>query len=132
MASEYGIPSRKGEGSAMVITLVLVLVLAILVPIVAGPVQQREQQRKTICIANLKKVTHAKIAWQENTSASCDDEPTEKQLLPYLAHEGLDTMPTCPSGGEYHLGTVENEPTCDFSTTVAGARITHAVEPLTQ
>ncbi len=131
-ASEYGMPSRSGGGNVATILVALVFVLAILLPIAAQSRQQREERRRAACIATLKKVTQAKIAWQEDTRASCDDEPTVTQLLPYLKKVGLDNMPTCPSSGEYHLGTVENEPTCDFDTKINGVHITHVVpSPLT-
>jgi hypothetical protein len=84
----------------VVTALFLAIALPSLVP--ARPFAQRNS-----CIANLKQLDGAKAQWAYEKRPEATVAPQLSDLAPFLK-SGL--LPTCPAGGTYTLGAV-NEPT---------------------
>lgn len=64
------------------------------------------------CINNLKAIDLAKQAWALENSKDATDTPTADDLLPYLKGN---VMPSCPSGGTYTIGSMNQAPTCSVN-----------------
>ena len=72
---------------------------------------QRETEQRKSCYAQLLALDDAKLAWtRDKVGVSLDAIPTKRDLLPYLSKS--DESSTCPFGGTYQLGTVEELPSC--------------------
>ena len=84
------------------------LLLAIALPSVvpARPIAERNS-----CIAYLKILADAKRSWAGETKQTPTAVPSSSDLLPHL-HNGF--MPTCPGGGAYTFGTVNEAPRCSL------------------
>jgi hypothetical protein len=74
---------------------------------------QRMEKQKITCIQNLKAIDGAKQQWALETKASTDATPTWENLTPYLGRGTVASLPVCPSGGTYTLGSVNTAPRCD-------------------
>ena len=68
---------------------------------------KRKEAQITGCKANLRSIQSAIM--QHSLSKADDHEVTMDDIKNYL-HEG--TIPQCPSGGEYEVTTVGEEPYC--------------------
>lgn len=65
------------------------------------------------CQQNLKLLDAVKQQWAIDFHKSARDIPTPGDLCPTY----LQQLPNCPDGGAYHLGAVENDPTCSYVAT---------------
>ena len=93
---------------------VAVMPLAIVPGMLAGIaipnfVKARTVSQQNACINNLRQLDAAKQQWALENNKKAGDEPTKENLLPYLRG-----WPNCPQGGEYHIGTVGENPTCSI------------------
>lgn len=70
------------------------------------------------CISNIRLIEAAKTEWALERKKPNDAVPTETDLLPYLAGN---KMPTCPDGGKYTIGNVEDMAHCSLPA--------HAINP---
>jgi hypothetical protein len=64
---------------------------------------------QALCLRNLRQLDSAKQAWAVDNSKDDTDVPTARDLLPYLKGNAL---PSCPSGGTYVIGAMNELPTC--------------------
>src|SRR4051812_41879377 len=61
------------------------------------------------CVANLESLKSAKQNWQTAAKRRLDCRPTEEELFGPL---WTSSMPVCPGGGIYNIGSVSEDPTC--------------------
>jgi hypothetical protein len=61
------------------------------------------------CLVNLRQLATAKQEWGLEHHASPTNTPTWEDLRPYLWHQQI---LTCPSGGKYTIGRLDQDPTC--------------------
>jgi len=73
--------------------------------------EMRAGQEKTACNINLFVIKNAKRAWASLNHKPSTAIPTEDDLLPFLPGQKL---PVCPSGGDYTLGGLNEDPTCSL------------------
>ena len=73
--------------------------------------EMRASQEKTACNINLFMIKNAKRTWASFNHKPATAIPTEDDLLPFLPGSKL---PVCPSGGNYTLGALDEEPTCSI------------------
>ena len=62
------------------------------------------------CIANLRNIEAAKIAWATQEQRQPNDVPTDVDL--FGPGKPLPQRPLCPGGGQYNVGPVQARPTC--------------------
>jgi hypothetical protein len=68
--------------------------------------------RKNACIANLKCIDGAKATWALENKRTLTDVPTATDL--YGTNAYIRDEPTCPAGGKYLLGSVQQKPRCSM------------------
>jgi hypothetical protein len=106
-----GLQSRKSH-TPMLVMFALVGIILVIVALKLHSFQQaRERGCWTRCQSNLRMIDSAKVfASQELNLVPRDTVPTDK-MLNYMAHG---EMVTCPSGGKYRIGMVNEEPRCSL------------------
>jgi RNA polymerase sigma factor (sigma-70 family) len=83
----------------------------------AAALQAESQELKRVraqnaCINNLRLFDAAKQQWALEFAKQATDTPVTKDLQPYLGRGPNGEMPTCPDGGVYTIGAVNEKPTC--------------------
>ena len=73
--------------------------------------EMRASQEKTACNINLFVIKNAKRRWASVDHKPSTAIPTEEDLLPFLLGSKL---PVCPSGGNYTLGALDEDPGCSI------------------
>lgn len=95
---------RGAKKVALLLATVWVLFwVALLAP---GFISIRATARKHACVANLKHLEDLKYNWAAKTKPAASTIPQPFDLAPFLKGN---LMPTCPFGGTYTVGAV-NEP----------------------
>ena len=108
---------RSLTGFTLVEIVATVSVVALIVAFVAMPHFQKEGRRvkANACATNLIIIEKIKSLRVLREGKSADDVPTWDELVP----EYVQKTPSCPSGGEYKIGSINKKPTC----TVEGHRL---------
>jgi hypothetical protein len=70
-------------------------------------IRARTTSQQNACINNLRLLDSAKQQWALENHKSSSDTPTMEDLKPYLG-----SLPSCPDGGTYTLGSVAEKPAC--------------------
>lgn len=105
----------RRAGFTVVETLIVVTVIgllaAIAIPnfIVAGRTN-KERKARNACGANLKLIEGAKRSWAFDNKKRSNETVTDADLFGADAY--IRTKPFCPTGGQYDLGKVGEDPTC--------------------
>ena len=86
---------------------IMVLLLPIAIP---NFVRARHVAQMNSCKNNLRVIVSAKQQWALEKGKDAAAAPTEADIKPYLGRDQV--MPVCPAGGTYHLGAVNESPTC--------------------
>jgi hypothetical protein len=76
-------------------------------------VEVREVVCRNACPANLKMIEGFKDTWALENQKTGADTPTESDLFDSLPAHIRETL-SCPQGGIYRLGTVNEKPTCSL------------------
>ncbi len=98
----------------MIVVAIIGLIMAIAIP---NFVKSRTLAQYNICVANLAKIEAAKQIFGVETGKINGDVVEESDLIgPDLY---LDSMPECPSGGNYEINAIGTVTTC----TIAGHEI---------
>lgn len=94
--------------------MVIVGVGVLLVAVVCLPdyIKSRTVSSKNSCIAWLMQIDAAKATWALEHQKTTNDIPTEAEL--YGAVNYLRDVPTCPQGGRYTIGRLDERPRCSF------------------
>jgi DNA repair exonuclease SbcCD ATPase subunit len=71
-------------------------------------------QAMNACINNLRLIDSAKQQWALEYKKGAADIPTWDDLRPYIGRGPNGDLPTCPAGGVYTIGTVNDKPTCSI------------------
>ncbi len=96
----------RHRGFTLVEVMVVVLILSVLATIGAmGWRNAQERAKTTACVENRWQIERAKQVWAMENSKRPDDEATLDDVHP----SQLKTLPTCPRGGNYTIGSL-NEP----------------------
>lgn len=82
---------------------------AVALPAVA---KAREQAQRTACASNLHQVDVAKQMWRQD-HPNQEAPPSQDDLAPFFGNEWV----TCPQGGAYTLGGLEDQPACSLHGT---------------
>jgi len=95
--------------------MMVVLIIGILVAIALPSfLRARENARLRACVANMKQIEAAIEEWAMENKAS-GDTPVPSDVGDYVPTY-LPTIPTCPSGGRYHISGNANDYSisCDY------------------
>jgi len=104
---------RKSKGFTLVEIMIVVLIIGILLAIaVPNFIKARETSRNKTCVANLKQIESAKEQWAMENKMGADDEPSEDDLLGSGGDGYMKSFPECPSGGDYTIGAISEDPAC--------------------
>lgn len=87
------------SASATAVALILGAVLCALPP---------KQKATDACISNLYTLQMVKRAWAVENRKSTNEVPTDADLFPLY----IEVKPTCPEGGTYTLGAVDEPAKC--------------------
>ena len=104
--------SRKG-GFTLVEIMIVVAIIGLLATIaIPNFVKARTTARMNACISNLRNIDGAIQTWALESKAADNAQVQYSDISGYLKGEVV-----CPSGGRsfsdsYHLGTVQEKPTC--------------------
>jgi len=103
--------TRKKAGFTLVEIMIVVGVIGLLAALaVPNFVRARASSRRSVCIANLKKISEAKTTWAMERNRSNTDTPNDTDL--FGPENYLRARPNCPAGGSYALEKVALLPTC--------------------
>ena len=111
--------ARKVAGFTLVEIMIVVLIIGILLAIaVPNFITARENGRAEACIANLKQIDSAKQQYlmdnkAVSTFAFSSDTGT---AMPDLSPTYIRSVPSCPGGGAYTVGSGSVLPTCSYVT----------------
>ncbi|HOP80720.1 MAG TPA: prepilin-type N-terminal cleavage/methylation domain-containing protein, partial [Armatimonadota bacterium] len=107
---------RKG-GFTLIEIMFVVLIIAILLAIaIPNFMRARETSRAKSCQGNLRQIETAKEQWAMDTKAASEAEPKVEDLVDEYMKGTPDTLPECPSNGEYSIGTLQDRPSCSIGT----------------
>ena len=106
-------PQSRQEGLSLIELAIVVAVLGVMAMIALPNLfSARKTAEDKICIANLNAIKHAKEKWGFDEKKSETDIPTYADIKPYLSK--TQTQNICPIGGKYTLGTMSEDPSCEY------------------
>ena len=98
----------------MIVVAIIGLLAAIAIP---NFVKARATSQMNACINNLRQIDAAANEWAlENHKKTADSLNMNTDLTPYIKLNSSSSIPPCPAGGTYALGSVGNTPTCTLSS----------------
>lgn len=103
---------NQGSGKIVAVSAAVVpgMLAAIAIP---NFVKARETAQKNQCINNLRLIDGAKQQWALENNKKQSDTPTWEDLQQFF---GKSKGPLhCPKGGEYTIGSMDQQPTCSIS-----------------
>jgi hypothetical protein len=75
-------------------------------------VKARQSAQQNACINNLHQIENAKQQWALENNKKSTDVPTQSDIQPFIDRAAKGTSLTCPSGGHYTIGALNESPTC--------------------
>ncbi len=105
---------RRQRGFTLVEIMIVVLIIGILLAVaVPSFMNARERSRAQACRSNLRQIQAAKEQWAMANNQGSTATPGWDDLQPNFIQQ----QPTCPSGGNYTIGNMSNNPTCSIGGT---------------
>ena len=77
-------------------------------------IRARSTPSENACVNNLRQIDGAKHEWASETKASSNAVPTWEDIKPYLGRGTAGSLPKCPQGGLYTIGSLQVDPTCSI------------------
>jgi prepilin-type N-terminal cleavage/methylation domain-containing protein len=101
-------PTLK-SGFTLVEIMIVVAIIGLLASIaIPNFVKARTTAQRTACIANLKQIDGAKEQWAIENNKGSGSAIDKGQVDAYIKGG----PPTCPSGGDYTYGNIDEKPIC--------------------
>lgn len=91
----------------MIVVAIIGLLAAIAIPNFS---KARSTAQRNACINNLRQIDGAKELWATENRKTEGDVPTEADVGAYIKGNA---MPICPGNGQYTIGPIGQDPTCD-------------------
>ena len=109
----------------MIVVAIIGIIIAIAIP---GFLRAREVSRSRACQENLAKTEGAKEQYALENNVPYTTTPTWADLVGITLY--MKRQPSCPAGGNYTLGDLSTEPTCDYTPPawLADAKYQHTVQ----
>jgi len=120
---------KKSAGFTLIEIMIVVLIIAILLAIaIPNFLRARETSRAKSCQANMRQIETAKEQWAMDNKMAADDEPAAGDLVTEYMRGTEDTLPDCPSSGDYTIGDMSTRPSCSIGANGAGAYDDHQLQ----
>jgi prepilin-type N-terminal cleavage/methylation domain-containing protein len=108
---------RRQNGFTLIEIMIVVLIIAMLLAIaIPNFLRARDRSRAKACQSNLRMIVSAKEQWAMDNMRSGTDTPTAAELVSNYIKGTSGTLPECPSGGVYSMGTLNTWPSCSIGT----------------
>jgi prepilin-type N-terminal cleavage/methylation domain-containing protein len=105
----------------MIVVAIIGLLAAIAIP---NFVKARATSQMNACINNLRQIDAAANEFAlEQGKKTGDGINFPNDLTPYIKLNSSTSIPACPAGGTYNIGSVGNTPTCSLSTLTTNPHI---------
>ncbi|HEY5297865.1 MAG TPA: prepilin-type N-terminal cleavage/methylation domain-containing protein [Verrucomicrobiae bacterium] len=104
----------------MIVVAIIGLLAAIAIP---NFVRARTTSQANACINNLRQIDAAKNEWALEQGQTTGTSVTDNDISPYIKMNANNSVPGCPAGGIYTVGTVGNNPTCTIGNNTSPAHI---------
>jgi type II secretory pathway pseudopilin PulG len=100
------------------VEIIFVVTIIGLLAIIVLPsfLKSREESARRACGNNLLQIYNAKLRWALEYKKGGADVPTDADL--FGSNSFIRVKPTCPGGGNYTIGPVDDPPTCTVPTHV--------------
>ena len=106
--------SRKAGFTLVEIMIVVAIIGLLAAMAIPNFVHANQVARTNTCINNLRYIDGAKQQWALVNRKQSTDTPTMEDLRPYVGRGATGTLPVCPDGGFYTVGSVGQKPTCSI------------------
>jgi hypothetical protein len=75
---------------------------------------ERRSAKVSRCLYNLHYIQLGKELWAENEEKTKNDVPSWDDLRPFFPASWSNSIPICPAGGNYRIGSIGEKPTCSI------------------
>jgi prepilin-type N-terminal cleavage/methylation domain-containing protein len=104
------------QGFTLVEIMIVVAIIGLLAAIaIPNFVRARNTSQKNACINNLRQIDGAKNQWALENKKQDTDTPANTDIQVYLKGN---TVPSCPSNGNYTLNPVSTLPNCSLASSL--------------